>query len=690
MSEKTLIHWIMGVAVAIAFVPLVFTAYMYPSHAAPQTMLFRALVEGMLALYLLLVMKNSAYAPRFSPLTWALTAFMGVYAIAGIVGVDPVRSFFSDFDRHWGFITIVHFYILFLILSSVFREKKQWRVVLSASVSASVIVALYGVYQLLFEDIGRIYSTVGNPAFLSTYLLLNAGIAWWSAGDKELPMLARRALYFAAVGTALVALSTGTRAALLAFVAGGVAAFVGYFFWQKRGSIKMFQRFFLYVTVAVALGAGMLFVFERGDLAQKMGLDRLVHISASDVTAQTRLHAWSAALQGAREAPVFGVGPENFNVVFNRYFNPEFYAVERSETHFDRAHNIFLEVLTTMGIVGLLAYLGIFATLKYEIHKRIKGGKMAARDGAVFAAIIVAYFVQGFFSMDALTTFLPLFFIFAYFAGSLEKDNISQKSPSSKGFSDIAAAVAVVSAIVFFCWFINGKPALADRAFSNADAVDKAIGAIMPEETLKDAYGEYNRALGYGVYGQETVRNAFAGFAVRFYQAFGAEAPAEFKEHVLPAALAEAKENVRRNPNNYLYYADLARIYAVSYRVTKNSDADIEAMVAEAEALTPGRLEIPFARAQLDLLKGDFASAIARSNDGIARSSHYIDFYHIAFLAYAVTGDDENAFRVLDAGVRKDFVIQSKKEMLWLSQAYAQRGMEEEARAWRENAEQQN
>ena len=689
MNEQTLINWIKWIAMAVLCVPLVFSVYMYPSHAAPQTFLFRALVEAMLALYLILVLKNSAYLPRFSVLTWALTAFMGAFAIAGIFGENPVRSFFSDFERHWGFITVIHFYILFLILSSVFRERRSWQTMFGVSVGVSVVVALYGVYQLLFEDIGRIYSTIGNPAFLSTYLLLNAVIAWWCAGDKELPPFVQKAFLAAAAGTATVALFTGTRAALLAFVAGSVVAFAGYFFWRKRGEIKSLQRFFLLVTLTIAIGASVSFAFGRSDLVQKTGLDRLIHISASDVTAQTRLHAWKSAIESVRFEPLLGVGPENFNVVFNKYFDADFYAVERSETHFDRAHNIFLEVFATMGIVGFLAYLSMFGAFLYVVHKQRKDDRITARTAALFAAFVAGYFVQGFFSMDALTTFLPIFLVFAYFAGGIGKDKRSQNTPSAMGFSDVGAGVAIICAVVVVCWFVNVRPMFANIAFSNADAADKAIGMILPEETLNDAYSNYQKSLSYGAYGQETVRAGFARFAVNFYQAFGSGGPAEFKEKVLPAAVAEAKENVRRNPNNYLYYADLARVYNTAYLMTKRTDADAEAMIARAEMLAPERLEVPFALAQRDLLKGDFASAIALANDGIARSEYFIDFYHIAFLGYAVTGDDENAFRVLDAGVNKGLMLRNTKEMLWLAQQYGQHGMEQEAREWFMKAEQQ-
>ena len=86
----TIIKWLAGVALCV---PLVFSVYFYPSHIAPQTFLFRLIVEAMLFAYLVLVLRNSAYAPKLSDVLGGC----GIYRSAGACGrawVDPLRSFF--------------------------------------------------------------------------------------------------------------------------------------------------------------------------------------------------------------------------------------------------------------------------------------------------------------------------------------------------------------------------------------------------------------------------------------------------------------------------------------------------------------------------------------------------------------------------------------------------------------------
>jgi hypothetical protein len=48
------------------------------------------------------------------------------------------------------------------------------------------------------------------------------------------------------------------------------------------------------------------------------------------------------ALKGIAERPVLGWGQENFNYVFNKYYNPQMFG---QEEWFDRTHNVVLDWL---------------------------------------------------------------------------------------------------------------------------------------------------------------------------------------------------------------------------------------------------------------------------------------------------------------------------------------------------------
>ena len=105
------------------------------------------------------------------------------------------------------------------------------------------------------------------------------------------------------------------------------------------------------------------------------GFDRLSEFNLQDRTLQTRLltfsFGWKATHIGEEGVRKFliGWGPENFNIAYNKYYDPEFYKYEMS--WFDRAHNKLMDVLVMNGILGLGIYLALwFFVWKESFRKR--------------------------------------------------------------------------------------------------------------------------------------------------------------------------------------------------------------------------------------------------------------------------------------------------------------------------------
>ena len=685
----TIIKWLAGAALCV---PLVFSVYFYPSHVAPQTFLFRLIIEAMLFAYLVLVLRNSAYAPKLSLMFWTVAAFIGAQALAGVFGVDPLRSFFSDFERHWGFITIVHFFAFFVIVSAVVREDRSWRWLLAVSVGASFLTAVYGIYQFFFEDIGRIYSTIGNPGFFATYLLLNAAIALWCALGSFFTRPWRFLLGGIAAFNAVVAMLTSTRAAMLAFAAGVVVMGCGYVFWyeHKTKRLKMFLAALLIVFIAVG---GAVLALAHTDFGAKTGISRLAIFSLSDVTTRTRLFAWQAGREGFLDAPLLGAGPENFRVVFNKYFDPGFYTYEIGETEFDRAHNIFIEQLATAGGIGFIAYAGMFAAFLYLLWRGRRAGAFGAHTSIILVAFVAAYGVQGFFNMDTLTSFLPLFLVFAYVAA--RATHTSEEHPHALNtehepltFSSAAAMLIVFFALAYAGWVMNIQPARADRVLSDTDDLRQHIGEVDQNDALAVAAETYRRALDFSAYGKGTIQKSLAAYTFSFYQAFGRQSPQAFTDELLPFSLRELEAYIRQHPHDYLAYSTLGRLYNIRLLLTAKKDEQIERMLAQAQTLAPKRLEMPLVLAQRTLIEGDYDAAATQAEEGIAKSKKFYDLYRVAFIAYSLQGDEDKAFRALDEGVRNGLPLASEKEIGWLAQQYVKRGMLAEAQEWYARIEQ--
>jgi O-antigen ligase len=92
-----------------------------------------------------------------------------------------------------------------------------------------------------------------------------------------------------------------------------------------------------------------------------------------------------------------------------------------TETWFDRAHSVFFDYLVETGILGLLAYLAIFASFyvgffrsrrRADPRENAEAAPIAAR-GLLFA-MPVAYLIQGVAIFDVLPMYLPLFLFLAF------------------------------------------------------------------------------------------------------------------------------------------------------------------------------------------------------------------------------------------------------------------------------------
>ena len=118
--------------------------------------------------------------------------------------------------------------------------------------------------------------------------------------------------------------------------------------------------------------------------------------------------------KGILEKPVLGWGWENFNVPFNKYFNPVITRDIGSRPWYDRAHNVIVETGVATGILGLLIYLSIFAWA-IKLLWQSREHKKNILDGNLFLIILLLiYFLQNLFVFDTLNSYLMLFLILAF------------------------------------------------------------------------------------------------------------------------------------------------------------------------------------------------------------------------------------------------------------------------------------
>ncbi len=385
--------------------------------------------------------KNLIKANYKKPLVIAVTAFVAAFLLACAFALDAHAAFWSNYERGEGGFQMIHYYIFFMLLVTLFQEENDWKNIFRWSLVASGLMIGYGLlgnymvngfigpyagggapagwWHILID--GRFEGSLGNPAYVAPYLLFAAfyAVYLWLAGriENKSSKLATWGYSALLVVFLFFFILTQTRGAFLGLGA-GVIALLAYFAFT--GSVKVRKWSAAVAILLIILGVGA-YAERNSTFVQNLPEGRLLQISLSDSTAQTRLWVWGEAWQGFLARPVFGWGPENFTAVYDRYFDPRFYVPnQNTETWFDRAHSIVFDYLSETGLIGLLAYASIFFVIFWEffrrrdLHKRGEHANASTVLKGAILALPVAYLVQGLAIFDVFPMYINLFLFFGF------------------------------------------------------------------------------------------------------------------------------------------------------------------------------------------------------------------------------------------------------------------------------------
>ena len=414
----------------------------------------RSLIEIVCVAWALLALFRPSYRPPRSRLLILLAIALGVAALAACLGVGVQRSLWSTYERMQGVVDQAHWLALAVVLVSVVRTAKDWRILLILNLVAAVTIALLAIGQHTGLDDARAIATLGNPIFLGTYLQVNVTIALGFLARSLIPAagpsiassiappsakkrrkrrgrtnptrqprrsyLSMRWLggcfWGAATLLSLWALTlSASRGAFLGLVVSlAFLAVLSLFLARARvvrvvaaGSVGLLG------IAAILLLASLFTPYAVYDAPVSNPLvARLADFKAQN-TVRTRLAAWEAGARGFVEHPALGWGPENYIVVSGRYGTG---LGAEMEVH-DHAHSKLVEELATKGLSGLLSHLAIWVFAFHIVVRAVRAMDPGERVPVLFVgAALMGYFVQSLTSPDTAVGSLQLTLLLAFVA----------------------------------------------------------------------------------------------------------------------------------------------------------------------------------------------------------------------------------------------------------------------------------
>lgn len=683
--ERMLRYVVLACIFIVPFLALYVARSMFFPFITGKNFGFRILVEIALSGWLALMLLNAAYRPKKTWLLWAFTAFVLVIGVADIFGAYPLKSFWSNYERMEGWVTLAHLFAYFVVAVSVVNTEKLWRAWWHTSLGVSLLVGLFAILQLagvfaINQGGIRLDATLGNATYLGIYMLFHvfvAALLYWRERDEANDRLSAHVYYCIAGATQIPAVAlafggeakggaamlafliftagiwvyawaraSGTRLAEIALATLIVIQAFALFFTSTRGAIlgliggaafatllliAVSPRSRLAMRSAIAIGALIVaagaFWMVR-DAAWVHSIEPLHRLATLlDGTVSSRFMNWEMAWQGVQERPILGWGQENYAAVFDKYYNPDMWG---QEPWFDRTHDIVMDWLIAGGFLGLFAYLSLYAGALLMLWRSVS---FAAYERAILTGLLAGYFFYLLFTFDNILSYILFASILAYIAvrASEAQEPLLPQNIAPQTTAPILAGIALVIAggLVYTV---------------NADGIrqnHRLIAAIQPQTGGAGVNLQYFRdAAAYQNIGTQEAREQLSQAAISVVDNPGQ--PAEVKQAFLDAAAEEMKKQIMDAPGS----ARAPFFLGILYDHAGVYD-EAQKWLTEAHQRSPKKQSILFELGLNAYARGATTEAFAFFKEAyeLAPEYHEAQSYYAAALIRA--GNDAEAERVL-------------------------------------------
>lgn len=601
---KDILKWVMyGAVFAVPFVLLIVSSNMFFPYITGKNFAFRILVEVAFTAWVLLMLIDKAYRPRLSYILYAILGLLGVMFFANLFGEYAPKSFWSNYERMEGWVTLVHFSMYFIVVGSVLTTEKLWNRFLNTALVAALIMSLYalgqtaGVYEISQGGNWRVDSRLGNSSYLGVYMIFHIFIAAWLLLRTKLMNI--KLVYIGLILTFVFILTqTGTRGALYGLIGGSILSFIYLAIMAPKGAaIKKWALGGLFaVVILVAIGWS---VRDTEFVKSNPALNRFTGTTLAE--GNIRFTVWQMALLGVKEKPILGWGQENFSYVFNKYYDPALYG---AEPWYDRTHNIFFDWLIAGGILGLLAYLsilitGLWYTTIVPFYNRLKGNigahvHFTVYEQALILGLLAAYMFHNLFVFDNLASWI---FYAVVLALIHSKVSYEWKAVSNMAIEyDVWQKVVVPTGVTILCvviYFVNVPSMLAAQ-----DIIDGYRST-----TISSRLDKFEKAFNRGGFGDQEIYEQLVQISAQLYTS-----ASEDDKESINTLFEDRKEKIlNKKPDD-------ARLFLISsnlYRVTTDLNSAMAALNA-AEVLSPNKQAIKEDQGLVYMMAGKSEEAIER------------------------------------------------------------------------------
>ena len=661
MPEPTWRNAIIALLLMSLLVPVIVGSGFFFPYVVPRNIFFRVVIEaGIAALVFAVCFSQKTIDLRDEPIFWALLAFVAASFLSAIFSPAPMHSVFGDFERMGGVWAWLHLLLFFVLLRTL--RDQDWIWILLAALAVNVFVGTSAIVehiqlsrtaQTTGTTVVATTASLGNAGLLAPYLVIGIGIAAYLASTRR-----HHFFYMAAALVPFVPLIVGeNRSALIGLIAGALLGAITCAALTANRTIRIaLPALAIVFGTAVGSVAAIVRAYPESNFARQVPLvfARLAYTNSPEARDDSRTMQWRAAIEGFKDRPILGYGPENHNLVWSAHFDPRIYHIDTDI--YDRTHNQYLETLATGGVVGFLALGAIWVAIGVTLVRGYRAGRISAASLGVLVAVQLAYAIYlafWFFDLNSTMLWIMIAALIASRAtvGSIVIEPTTRETEVPRGKPALAMAVLtiLVGALVWEGWV----PLRADRALARIDSPSGSLESeLQPFEVLarSRAHQTAHTPIIMAQY-VVSLRPRLADFARN---------PEEraVVDSVITKSLDAFNAEIRRDPLNdrlYTHEAGVLMVAADFYRSPAYRTQAIDAL-HKAIDLSPHRIEQWVALASIYLRDKDYERAIVVLNDAVKSDPMLGEPRYELATAYQGAGKSDSALVMLQSSLRHGYV----------------------------------
>lgn len=636
-----------------------------------------------------------------------LFLFLASQIISTVFSWDPYVSWWGYYSRfNGGLLSLITYIFLYCAFVSNIKEKGIVIRCLKISLISGLITALWGLpshfgydptcflfrgqlnvdcWTNAFQPQIRMFSTLGQPDWFAAYLsiLIPVALAFSFMTEKRAFSL----VYYPILASLFYIdfLYTRSKGSFIAQII-SFGVFFGGLIFLLKGKKNIFGTIFIIALITFFLNtpfgqlhrftfAGFQTMYQKPHSSSNKQQATLPQTPKSSFikdegggtdSGKIRSFVWSGAITAWKHYPLIGTGVETFAYAYYKFRPPGHNLTSEWDYLYNKAHNEYLNYLTTTGIFGLGTYLILIGVFLYFCYKRFRSQNEYRLLTLALLSAYLSIIISNFFGFSVVIVNLYFFLIpaFVFILSENRKQSVNRETagklyaPQRNIFQNIFLFLVTFAGIYLILVLSNYWQA--DRSYALGMNLDHANAYMQATTPLRNAVASRPDE---PVYKDELSIND-ATLAVTYASQKDATTK-NTAQQLAQEAIQLSDDIVANHPNSLIYWKSRIRIFYLLSQVNPNFLSLALAAAQKAHTLAPTDAKISYNLGLLYAQTNAINKGIETLKQTIALKPDYHDaYYALGVLLHQKAVDKDG--KIIDAAMQQQ-AVKNMRFILMLS-----------------------